>query len=90
MRLARRCGDTRPAELGQILDGVHAEIADPFEQTVQYVDRRLGIGQRAVVGRDGRVEVPRQGREPAVRHLVAEQDLAGQGRVSTTGQRGNG
>ena len=36
-------------ELAQILDGVHAEIADPFDQSMQYLDGGLGVGQRAMV-----------------------------------------
>ena len=80
MRLARRCGDTRRAELAQILDGVHAEIADPLDQPVQHVHGGLGVGQRAMVRGGGGMEVPGQGRQPAVGHLVAQQDLPGQGR----------
>ena len=36
-------------ELGKVLDGVHAEIADPFEQSMQYLDGCLGVGERASV-----------------------------------------
>lgn len=62
----------------QILDRGDPEVADPLEQPVQHLHRRLGVGQRAVVGGDLGAEVGGQGAELAVRHLVAEQDLPSQ------------
>ena len=52
----------------------------PVDQTVQHVHGCLGVRQRTMVRGDGRTEVPGQCRQPAVGHLVAEQDLPGQSR----------
>ena len=41
-----------PAELRQVLDGLHTEVAHPFDQSVQHVDGGLGVGQGPMVGGD--------------------------------------
>ena len=40
----------------QLLEGVDAEVADPFEQPVQHVDGGAGVVEGAVVGRRRRAE----------------------------------
>jgi hypothetical protein len=55
-------------------------IANPLDQAVEHVDGGLGVGQRTMVRGDCGAKVFGQGGKPAVADLVAEQDLAGQGR----------
>lgn len=75
--LPLRRGDLALPEC-ELLDGVHAGVAEPLQQPVQDVDRGPGVGEGAVVGRGGRPEQPRQRGQLAVAGLVAREHPAGQ------------
>jgi hypothetical protein len=62
----------------QVLQRLHAERPHPLEQSVQYVDCRTGVRQRAVVRRGGGPEQLGQCAEFAVRRLVGRDHPAGQ------------
>ena len=72
----------------QVLQRLHAERADALEQSVQYVDGRTGIRQRAVVRRGGGPEQLGQRAEFAVRRLVRRDHPAGQQRGVDDGEVG--
>ena len=78
--LARRrpVGGRLAGQREQLLEALHAEVADAFEQAVQHLDRGPGVGERTVGGRSGRVEQPGQGTEPHAGRLVGREDGAGQ------------
>ena len=52
-------GDPRREGL-QLLERLHAEVAEPLDQAVQHVDGGPGVGQGPVVGRRGGAEEPGQ------------------------------
>ena len=62
------------ADLGgeglQLLQRVHTEIPEAGEETVEHIDRRAGIGERAMVGGGGRTEGHGQRTELAVGRVV--------------------
>ena len=65
-------------EREQLLEGLHAEVADPLQQRVQHLDGGPRVGQRAV-GRPGRgAEQLGQRAEPDAGRLVAGEHPAGQ------------
>jgi len=62
----------------QLLEGVHTEVADAFEETVQDVDRGARVVQGPVVGCRPGPEEHGKRRELVVVALVAGDELAGQ------------
>nr|BFE88643.1 hypothetical protein GCM10020093_112440 [Planobispora longispora] len=77
MPLAALLRRGRADEARQLLQGVHAEGARPFQQRVQHVHGGPGVGQRAVA-RLGGAEEPGQRGQLVVGRLVPGQQLAGQ------------
>ena len=61
----------------ELLEGVHALGSDALHQAVQHVDGGPGVGEGPVVRGGGRVEDLGQGRELAVRGVVAGDHPAG-------------
>jgi hypothetical protein len=68
----------RPGELDRVAQRLHPVPAQPGDQPVQDVHRRLGVVERPVVRLVPGTEVGREGAELAVRHLVAGEHPAGQ------------
>jgi hypothetical protein len=69
-----------PSELLEVLNGVHAEIAHPLDQTVKHVHGGPRVDQGTVIWCRRRPKVPGQGRQAAIGHFVPQQDLAGERR----------
>ena len=65
-------------ELAQLFQGGDAQPADPCDQPVQDVDGGPRVDQRPVVGRGRGVEMPGEGGQPVVHHLVAADHVPGQ------------
>ena len=75
-------------ERRQLLQGVHAETAEPLHQAVQDVHRGSGVGQGPVVGCGGGVEQHRERGELAVGGVVPGDHPTGQlGRVDDLERR---
>ena len=62
----------------ELLQGVDPDRAEPPDDPVEDVDRGAGVVERPVVGRHLRAEVPGEGRQLVVAHLVPADDLPGQ------------
>ena len=95
--LARRRVGADGREGQQIVEAQHTEGAGPLEQRVQHLGGGRGVGKGAVARRHRHPEVPGEGPELEVGHLVAHQparqadrvDAAlGQLGVAVCGQRG--
>ena len=62
----------------QLLDRVHAEVAQALHEAVEDVDGRSRVGERAVVRRGARMEQPGKRRQLAVRRVVSGHHPPGQ------------
>ena len=88
-QLARRRVGADGRERQQIVESEHAEGAGPLEQRVQDLGGGRRVGERAVARRHRHAEVPGEGSELEVGHLVAHQSAREPDRVDATlGQLG--